>query len=270
MTSSADFAQKLLEKEYVVVTPGEAFDAPGYHRISYATSMEQLSEGATRMRRVADALPPAKSAASRCSRTPRPRHSPVRTKRPRRPRAPAADRTTGRALSRPRSATQQTSMARGGAIGTGLFLASGLSVNVAGPAIILSYAIVAGVSLLLGRALAEMAVAHPTAGSFGVYAGIYISPFAGYAVRVSCLLMAVIATGGQLVAASICMAYWFPVVPGAGGVVPFAARLGCVTSRTVGRRARRADPRPPCSWATRHGSTGLAAHDGGEDGRQLR
>ena len=101
-------------------------------------------------------------------------------------------------------------MALGGAIGTGLFLASGLAVNVAGPAVILSYVIVAGISLLLGRALTEMAVAHPTAGAFGVYAGMYISPFAGYAVRVSYWLMQVIATGGQLVAASIYMGYWFP------------------------------------------------------------
>ena len=56
------------------------------------------------------------------------------------------------------------------------------------------------VSLLLGRALTEMAVAHPTAGAFGVYAAMYVSPFAGYAVRVSYWLMQVIATGGQLVA----------------------------------------------------------------------
>ena len=109
-------------------------------------------------------------------------------------------------LARQLSAAQQTTMALGGAIGTGLFLASGLSVNVAGPAIILSYVIVAGISLLLGRALTEMAVAHPTAGAFGVYAAMYVSPFAGYAVRVSYWLMQVIATGGQLVAASIYMA----------------------------------------------------------------
>ena len=143
--------------------------------------------------------------------------------------------TNEQVLSRQLSATQQTTMALGGAIGTGLFLASGLSVNVAGPAIILSYVIVAGVSLLLGRALADMAVAHPTAGSFGVYAGIYLSPFAGYAVRVSYLLMEVIATGGQLVAASIYMAYWFPGVPGAVWVLAFAAMLLYVNTRTVGR-----------------------------------
>lgn len=126
-------------------------------------------------------------------------------------------------------------MALGGAIGTGLFLASGLAVNVAGPAVVLSYGIVAGLSLLLGRALTEMAVAHPTAGAFGVHAGLYVSPFAGYAVRVSYWLMQVIATGGQLVAASIYMAYWFPGVPGAVWVLAFAVALVYANSRAVGR-----------------------------------
>src|SRR5688572_4833490 len=59
--TSTDFAQSLLEKEYVVVTPGEAFDAPGYLRISYATSMEQLREGATRILRFAESLQPARA-----------------------------------------------------------------------------------------------------------------------------------------------------------------------------------------------------------------
>jgi AAT family amino acid transporter len=138
-------------------------------------------------------------------------------------------------LARQLSAAQQTTMALGGAIGTGLFLASGLAVGVAGPAIILSYVIVAGVSLLLGRALTEMAVAHPTAGAFGVYAGMYVSPFAGYAVRVSYWLAQIIATGAQLVAASIYMAYWFPDVPGAAWVLAFTLALIFINSRAVGR-----------------------------------
>ena len=63
----------------------------------------------------------------------------------------------------------------------------------------------------------------------------YVSPFAGYAVRVSYWLMQVIATGGQLVAASIYMAYWFPEVPGAVWVLAFALMLLYVNSRAVGR-----------------------------------
>jgi L-asparagine transporter-like permease len=148
--------------------------------------------------------------------------------------AQPADVRHEQVLARQLSAPQQTMMALGGAIGTGLFLASGLAVNVAGPAIILSYVVVALIALLLGAALAEMSVAHPTAGAFGVHAGMYLSPFAGYAVRVSYWLMEIVATAGQLVAASIYMAYWFPSVPGAFWVLAFAVALIVANSRAVG------------------------------------
>ena len=44
-----DFAQALLEESRVAVTPGEAFDAPGFVRMSYATSMETLRAGSRRL-----------------------------------------------------------------------------------------------------------------------------------------------------------------------------------------------------------------------------
>jgi aspartate aminotransferase len=47
--TSTDFAQALLDEARVAVTPGEAFDAPGFLRISYATSMESLREGSRRL-----------------------------------------------------------------------------------------------------------------------------------------------------------------------------------------------------------------------------
>ena len=47
--TSTDFAQALLDESRVAVTPGEAFDAPGFVRMSYATSMDQLREGSRRM-----------------------------------------------------------------------------------------------------------------------------------------------------------------------------------------------------------------------------
>lgn len=137
-------------------------------------------------------------------------------------------------LVRQLSSVQQTMMAIGGAIGTGLFLATFLSVRVAGPAVIVSYAIMAGVSLLLGRALTDLAVAHPTAGAFGVHAEIYLSPLAGYAVRASYWLMEVIATGAQLVAAATYMSFWIDDVPGAVWVMGFGAALIYVNSRAVG------------------------------------
>jgi aspartate aminotransferase len=47
--TSTDFAQALLDEARVAVTPGEAFDAPGFVRVSYATSMENLREGSRRL-----------------------------------------------------------------------------------------------------------------------------------------------------------------------------------------------------------------------------
>jgi aspartate aminotransferase len=44
-----DWADALLEEQRVAVTPGEAFDAPGTIRISYATSMDLLKEGSARL-----------------------------------------------------------------------------------------------------------------------------------------------------------------------------------------------------------------------------
>jgi aspartate aminotransferase len=60
--TSAEFAQRLIEQEHVALTPGEGFDAPGYLRISYATSMEQLREGATRILKLAENIQPKASA----------------------------------------------------------------------------------------------------------------------------------------------------------------------------------------------------------------
>lgn len=47
--STAEFAEALLQDAHVAVTAGEGFDAPGFFRISYATSLERLREGVTRI-----------------------------------------------------------------------------------------------------------------------------------------------------------------------------------------------------------------------------
>jgi aspartate aminotransferase len=54
--TSSDFAFRLLTEEHTVVTDGAAFGAEGYLRISYATSMEQLVEGVTRIKRFVERL----------------------------------------------------------------------------------------------------------------------------------------------------------------------------------------------------------------------
>jgi aspartate aminotransferase len=54
--TSGVFAQRLLDEEHTVVTDGAGFGAEGFVRISYATSMAQIKEGAERIRRLAEKI----------------------------------------------------------------------------------------------------------------------------------------------------------------------------------------------------------------------
>lgn len=116
-------------------------------------------------------------------------------------------------------------IALGGAIGTGLFLGSGISVRLAGPGVIFAYVLAGFIALFIAWALAEMAVAHPVAGSFGVYAEIYLHPWAGFTMRYSYWFAQVLAIGSEVVAAAIYCSYWFPHVPGWLWVVAFSVAL---------------------------------------------
>ena len=49
--TTQELAQALLDKSRVALTPGEAFDAPGFLRISYATSLGELERGVDRILR---------------------------------------------------------------------------------------------------------------------------------------------------------------------------------------------------------------------------
>jgi aspartate aminotransferase len=46
-----DLSKLLLEKAHVALVPGEAFGAPGYLRLSYATSLERIDEGLRRLQK---------------------------------------------------------------------------------------------------------------------------------------------------------------------------------------------------------------------------
>src|SRR6476469_10755764 len=124
---------------------------------------------------------------------------------------PISERERG--LQRDLSKGQVVMIGLGGAIGTGLFMGSGLAIGYAGPAVILSYALAGFVALVMVFSLSEMAVVHPTAGSFGTYAENYLNPWAGFVVRYTYWIAQVIAIGGEAVAAGLYMTFWFPTVP---------------------------------------------------------
>lgn len=125
-------------------------------------------------------------------------------------------------------------VAVGGSIGTGLLLGSGAAVQIAGPAIIISYLMGAFLAWTVTNALGELASAHPAAGSFGVYAERYLNPWAGFVAGYGYWYSIVMSVGAELVASAAYCKYWFPSVPGLVWVAFYAAILLFINLRTVG------------------------------------
>jgi AAT family amino acid transporter len=137
-------------------------------------------------------------------------------------------------LTRELSPRQLTMIALGGAIGTGLFLGSGISIGLAGPAVIVSYLLGAVIAFLMTHALSQLAVRHPTAGAFGVHAEIYQGPWAGYTVRWSYWLAQTIAIGEEVIASGIYARLWYPQIPLWVFVVFFSTAIVAVNAMHVG------------------------------------
>src|ERR1700723_1071124 len=131
------------------------------------------------------------------------------------------------------SRAQLVMIGLGGAIGTGLFMGSGVAIGYAGTAVIVSYAIPSIPAAAMVFSLSEMAVVHPTAGSFGTYAEIYLNPWAGFIVRYSYWMAQVIAVGAEAVAAGVYMTFWFPDTPLWMWSLGFAFVLLYFNSRSV-------------------------------------
>jgi L-asparagine transporter-like permease len=136
-------------------------------------------------------------------------------------------------LRRTLSARKLSMIAIGGAIGTGLFLGSGFAIGMAGPSVLLSYAIGALIALLLMGCLAEMTVTHPTTGSFGTYAECYVSPLAGFLVRYAYWTCIVLAVGTEVSAVALYMKFWFHDVPGWLWILGFSGILITVNAFSV-------------------------------------
>ena len=101
-----------------------------------------------------------------------------------------------------------TMLAIGGAVGAGLFVGSGAVIKTAGPAAILSYAVAGLLVLCVLRALGEMVVARPVAGSLAEYARMALGPFAGFTIGWLYWYLYVILVGAEAVAGAAILATW--------------------------------------------------------------
>ncbi|UZJ78780.1 MULTISPECIES: amino acid permease [unclassified Fictibacillus] len=106
-----------------------------------------------------------------------------------------------------------TLMSLGAAIGVGLFLGSANAIKLAGPAILVAYTIAGAVMFLIMRALGEMAIHNPVAGSFSRYAKDNLGPISGYITGWNYWFLWVVTCMAEITAVGIYMEKWFPDVP---------------------------------------------------------
>lgn len=104
-------------------------------------------------------------------------------------------------------------MAIGAAIGVGLFLGSASTIELAGPAILGDYLLGGALVFLIMRALGEMAVHQPVAGSFSRYAQEYVGPLAGYLTGWTYWFLWIVAGMAEITAVGVYMHVWYPHVP---------------------------------------------------------
>ena len=125
-------------------------------------------------------------------------------------------------------------VAVGGSIGTGLLLGSGAAIEVAGPAVVVTYVLSGLISWTVALALGEMSAIHPAAGSFGVYAELYLNRWAGFIARYGYWFSVVIAIGSEVVAAATYMRQWYPAVHPVVWMVIFGVFLLAINLFSVG------------------------------------
>ncbi|MGJ9382475.1 amino acid permease [Salipaludibacillus sp. CF4.18] len=98
-------------------------------------------------------------------------------------------------------------------IGTGFFLGSSIAISMAGPAVIMSYALAAIGTFFVYEALAKLSIDDPQKGSFRIYAKKAYGRWAGFTCGWVYWLSELLIMGSQLTALSIFSRLWFPNVP---------------------------------------------------------
>lgn len=103
-------------------------------------------------------------------------------------------------------------IALGGAIGTGLFLGSAGTIQMAGPAVLISYALGGFIAFMIMRQLGEMMAQEPVAGSFSNLAHKYWGDFPGLLSGWNYWILYVLVGMSELSAVAVYVQYWFPSI----------------------------------------------------------
>jgi aromatic amino acid transport protein AroP len=104
-------------------------------------------------------------------------------------------------------------IALGGAIGTGLFLGIGPAAVLAGPSVILGYALAGIIAFFIMRQLGEMVVEEPVSGSFSHFAYKYWGSFAGFSSGWNYWILYILVSMSELTAIGVYVHFWWPEIP---------------------------------------------------------
>ena len=126
-------------------------------------------------------------------------------------------------------------IALGGAIGTGLFYGSSDSISLAGPSILLAYAIGGFIMFMIVRALSEMSVEDPRAGAFSYYATRYWSKRAGFVSGWNYWFNYILVSMVELSVVGSFVNYWFPDIPQWVSAAFFLVLITCINLLGVKR-----------------------------------
>ena len=104
-------------------------------------------------------------------------------------------------------------IALGGAIGTGLFLGLSQTIKLAGPSVLLGYALAGVIAFLIMRQLGEMVVHEPVSGSFSYFANKYLGKMAGFMSGWNYWVLYVLVSMAELSAIGTFIHFWWPEIP---------------------------------------------------------
>ncbi len=126
---------------------------------------------------------------------------------------PKRRRLASQGLKRSLNNRQMQLLSIGGVIGVGLFYGSGVALQLAGPSILIDYAIGGVIVLIMMRALGEMTVEEPLAGSFSRHAERAMGPMVGFLTGGMWWFFWVSTVMSELSAIGLLIQYWFPAFP---------------------------------------------------------
>jgi len=124
-------------------------------------------------------------------------------------------------------------IALGGAIGTGLFLGIAHTIKMAGPSVLLGYAIAGFIAFLIMRQLGEMVVDEPVAGSFSYFADKYCGNLAGFMSGWNYWVLYILVSMAELTAVGIYVQYWWPGVPTWASALAFFLLINSISLANV-------------------------------------